>query len=130
MFEKTILIVDDEEMVLMMTEGILSTKYNILKATSGQQALEICENTRPDMIILDYMMPDMDGFETADKIRERFGRGVPIIFMTASESEEVQFQGLGKGAVDYLRKPLKANVLLSSVDDIMERLEQARRMGS
>ena len=123
---KTILLVDDEEMTLMMTEGILSSQYNILKALSGQEAIDICENTRPDMIISDYMMPGMNGFEMIDIIREKHGRSIPVIFMTANENEETEFMSLGKGAVDFLRKPLKADVLLSSVNSIMTRLDAMR----
>ena len=110
--EKTILIVDDDEMTLMMTESVISTKYRTLKALSGREALDICSRTRPDLILADLMMPEMNGFEMVDILHERFGKSIPVIFMTANESEEAVFQGLGKGAVDYLRKPLKANVLI------------------
>ena len=124
--DKTILIVDDDEMTLMLTESILSTKYKTLKALSGREALEICETTHPDMILADLMMPEMNGFEMVDLLHEKYGKTIPVIFMTANESEEALFQGLGKGAVDFLRKPLKANVLLESIGNILAGLDAIR----
>lgn len=126
MLDKTILIVDDEEMSLMLTESILSAKYKTMRALSAREALDICEKQKPDMILSDLMMPEMNGFEMVDILHDRYGKGIPVIFMTANESEEAVFQGLGKGAVDFLRKPLKANVLLDSIDSIMSRLDAMR----
>ena len=123
---KTILIVDDEELTLMMTEGILSNQYRTLRALSGEEAIELYEQYKPDMIISDLLMPGMNGFEMLEVLKERHGRRIPIIFMTASEGEETEFQSLRHGAVDFIRKPLKADVLLKSVNTFMEAVERMR----
>ena len=122
MAEKTILIVDDDELTLMLTEKILSAQYNTLRAASGPEAIELYGENHPDMVLADYMMPDMDGFQMLEKLHEIYGNRIPVIFMTSSEDEETQFQSLNHGAVDFIRKPLKADVLLKSVNTIMDRL--------
>lgn len=122
MDRKKILIVDDEELTLMLTENILSQRYDTQRALSGQEAIDLYEQSKPDMILSDLMMPNMNGFEMLEILQERHGRKIPIIFMTAHESEEVELQSLTSGAVDFIRKPLKADVLLKSVNSIMDRL--------
>ena len=105
MAEKTILIVDDDELTLMLTEKILSAQYNTLRAASGPEAIELYGENHPDMVLADYMMPDMDGFQMLEKLHEIHGNRIP-----------------NHGAVDFIRKPLKADVLLKSVNTIMDRL--------
>ena len=122
---KSILIVDDEELTLMLTQNILSGQYFTLRATSGAEAIALYGEHRPDMVLTDYMMPEMNGFEMVEKLHEQYGRHIPVIFMTANEDEETEFQSLCHGAVDFIRKPLKADVLLKSINSIMDRLEQA-----
>ncbi len=122
MDRKKILIVDDEELTLMLTENILSQRYDTQRALSGQEAIDLYEQSKPDMILSDLMMPNMNGFEMLKILQERHGKKIPIIFMTAHESEEVELQSLTSGAVDFIRKPLKADVLLKSVNSIMDRL--------
>lgn len=122
MIRKTILIVDDDELTLMLTEQILSGNYNILKASSGQEAIEMYKKRRPDMVLADYMMPGMNGFEMLQKLQALYGNRIPVVFMTANEEEEVEFSSYGVGALDYIRKPLKADILLKSVNSIMNRL--------
>ena len=122
---KTILIVDDEELTLMLTENILSGQYNTLRALSGAEAIELYGMHHPDMVLTDYMMPEMNGFEMVEKLHEKYGRRIPVIFMTANEDEETEFASLSHGAVDFIRKPLKADVLLRSINSIMERLTGA-----
>ena len=125
--EKTILIVDDEEMTLMLTESILSSQYNTLRAMSGEEAIRMYGEHKPDMVLSDFMMPGMNGFEMLEEMHKQFGRRIPVIFMTANESEETEFESLAHGAVDFIRKPLKADVLLKSINSIMQRLEQAKQ---
>lgn len=123
MIRKTILIVDDDDLTLMLTEQILSGTYNILKASSGQEAIDLYMKRKPDMILADYMMPGMNGFEMLKKLQETYGRHIPVVFMTANEEEETEFASLGVGALDFIRKPLKADVLLKSINSIMDRLQ-------
>ena len=124
---KKILIVDDEELTLMMTEGILSGQYDIVTATSGQEAIDLYATAQPDMVLSDLMMPNMTGFEMLEALRAKYGR-IPIIFMTAHEGEENELKSLMSGAVDFIRKPLKADALLKSVTTIMDRLDAAKGM--
>ena len=128
MFRKKILIVDDEELTLMVTENILSREYDTIRALSGEEAIELYEKHHPDMILSDLMMPNMTGFEMLDALRKKYGRSIPIIFMTAHESEETELKSLTSGAVDFIRKPLKADVLLKSINRIMQGMDQVRHL--
>ena len=119
-----ILVVDDEEMMLMMAERILSRKYEILTATTGEEAIKIFENERPDMILSDLMMPEMDGYELHRILQEKSEEPVPIMFMTADESDESETKGFEVGAADYIRKPFRPDVLLRRIGNIIEHLDK------
>ena len=114
-----ILIVDDEEMMLMLAERILSQKYEILTATTGEEAIKIFEHERPDMVL-----PEMDGYELHRILQERSPYPVPIIFMSADESDEAESKGFEVGAEDYIRKPVKPDVLLRRVGNIIDNLDK------
>ena len=82
-----ILVVDDEEMMLMLARRILSQRYEVVTAVTGEEAIEIFERERPDMVLTDLMMPEMDGYELHRILQEKSSVPVPIIFMSADESE-------------------------------------------
>ncbi len=124
MARKKILIVDDEELILMLTEHILSEQYDTVCASSGEEAVALYEKERPDLILSDLVMPGMGGFEMMDIMRTKYGRSIPIMFMTAQESEENELRGFESGAVDYIRKPLKADDLLRRVNTIMAKMDR------
>ena len=119
-----ILVVDDEEMMLMMAERILSRKYEVITATTGEEAIKIFENERPDMVLSDLMMPEMDGYELQQILQEKSQEPVPIMFMTADESDESETKGFEMGAADYIRKPFRPDVLLKRVGNIIEHLDK------
>ena len=121
-----ILVVDDEEMMLMMARHILSRKYEVITANSGAEAIEIFESERPDMILSDLMMPEMDGYELHRILQEKSAEPVPIMFMTADDSDESESKGFELGAEDYIRKPLKPDLLLRRVGNIIEHLDKIR----
>jgi len=121
-----ILIVDDDEMMLTMARFILSKKYEIITATTGAEAIELFDSERPDMVLSDLMMPEMDGYELQRILQEKTAEPVPIMFMTADESEESESKGFELGAADYIRKPLKPDVLLRRVGNIIEHLDQVQ----
>ena len=121
-----ILIVDDDEMMLMMARHILSRKYEIVTATTGAEAIELFERERPDMVLSDLMMPEMDGYELHRILQEKSASTVPIMFMSADESEETESKGFEVGAEDYIRKPLKPDVLLRRVGNIIEHRDKVR----
>ena len=123
-----ILIVDDDEMMIMLARRILSTKYEVVTATSGAEAIEIFEQERPDMVLSDLMMPEIDGYELHRLLQEKSGEVVPIMFMSASEDDESEIKGFEMGAADYIHKPMRPDVLLRRVGNIIENLEKIRNL--
>lgn len=121
---RKILIVDDEKMMLLIASKILSKEYEILCANSGAEAVEIFQREKPDMVLSDLLMPEMDGYELHRILQARSAEAVPIIFMTADESDESESRGFEIGAADYIRKPLKPDVLIGRVKNIFDRFEQ------
>lgn len=117
-----ILIVDDDPVMLRIIERILSSRYRILSASSGKEALEIFDREMPDMVLSDIRMPEMDGYELRHLLREK--SDVPFIFMTADESDESERKGFDIGAADYIRKPANADILLRRVGNIMQNAEK------
>lgn len=112
-----ILIVDDTPANIHTLTGILKDRgYQLSVATNGGQALEILERVRPDLILLDVMMPGLDGFETCRRIKtDEACRDIPIIFLTAKTDASDVVQGFEAGAVDYVAKPFNAHELLARV---------------
>lgn len=119
-----ILIVDDEIIMQKMASKILSKKYEIITASSGAEAIELFETQKPDMVLSDLLMPEMDGYELHNILQEKSSRSVPIMFMTADESDESESYGFEIGAADYIRKPLKADILLRRVSNILDNLDK------
>lgn len=118
-----VLLVDDRPENLLALEAILnSPSYNLVQASSGTEALRCLLNQDFAVILLDVQMPGMDGFETATLIRSRDrSRSTPIIFITAFSSNDTHvFKGYSLGAVDYLFKPLKPEILTSKVQVFVE----------
>ena len=119
-----ILIVDDEIIMQKIASKILSKKYEIITASSGAEAIELFETQKPDMVLSDLLMPEMDGYELHNILQEKSSRSVPIMFMTADESDESESYGFEIGAADYIRKPLKADILLRRVSNILDNLDK------
>ena len=117
-----ILIVDDEKMMRTLTRKILSQNYEVVMAESGKEAVEIYEKERPDLILSDLLMPEMDGFEMHKILQEKYGINIPIMYMTADESEEVEDKGFDLGASDFIRKPFRPETLLRRVENILDNL--------
>ena len=118
-----ILIVDDRiENLVAMEKTLAGLNAEIIKATSGEEALASLLEQVVALILLDVQMPDMDGFETAELIRSNEDtRGIPIIFVTAiSKDQKHVFSGYASGAVDYLFKPLDPDILRSKVNVFLE----------
>jgi len=112
-----ILVVDDEEKNLQVLAGHLDRAgYDVVFALRGEEALSALDPVLPDMVLLDAMMPEMDGYEVCAKMRERFGgEELPIIFITARNSDEDVIKGFELGAQDYIAKPIKIPELLARV---------------
>lgn len=123
----TILLVDDEPVNITLLESLLHLEgYNTLSAASGIEALTIAETSIPDLIILDIMMPGMDGFEVCQKLRKDGNlQTIPIIFLTALDDDYSKLRGLEVMGDDFLTKPFKNNLLLTKIANIL-RLQEMR----
>ncbi|MBQ6639113.1 MAG: diguanylate cyclase [Lachnospiraceae bacterium] len=121
-----ILVVDDEPMMLMLTRKILSEHYTILTASNAEEAIEIYENEKPDMILTDLLMPGMTGFEMHKLLSEKHNLNIPVMYMTADDTDEAEGQGFNLGAADFIRKPFRADVLLRRVGNIIDSAEKIK----
>ncbi|AIQ46338.1 chemotaxis protein CheY [Paenibacillus sp. FSL R7-0273] len=111
-----ILVVDDTPDNIALLSGLLKECYKVKVATNGEKALQIAKAAPPDLILLDIMMPGMDGYETCRRLMEdEVLREIPVIFLTAKEEVEDENKGFDSGAVDYITKPISAPILLSRV---------------
>jgi DNA-binding response OmpR family regulator len=118
----SILIADDEPRYVRLMEANLSTEgYTVYKAFDGQQAVTLTAEQRPDLVLLDVMMPILDGFAACQRIREF--SSVPIIMVTAKGEEQDRVRGLDFGADDYIVKPFSANELLARVRAVLRRAD-------
>ncbi len=121
--DKTILVVDDDPRYTRLVEVNLVTEgYKVRTASDGQQAVESVAADQPDLILLDVMMPIMDGFTACERIREF--SNVPIIILTAKGEERDRVRGLDAGADDYIVKPFSAHELLARVRAVLRRAER------
>jgi diguanylate cyclase (GGDEF)-like protein len=116
MHEKNILIVDDTETNIDILLDLLGNKYEIIVATDGVTALEIIEDEEIDLVLLDIMMPNMDGYEVCHRIRQTYdAQALPIIFITARSDETSIEQAYKTGGNDYITKPFKTLELLARI---------------
>lgn len=121
MARSTILIVDDEISNIEIMNAILEDDYEICFATSGEQALETARKILPDLILLDILMPGMDGFEVCQHLKsEALLADVPVIFTTGLGDTEDEVRGLSLGAIDYVTKPVQPVVLRARVSNHIE----------
>ena len=115
-----ILTVDDEPRFTKLIEANLSAEgYEVLITNDGRSALEIVANQAPNLVLLDVMMPELNGFEVLSRIREF--SNVPVIMLTAKGEEGDRVEGLNRGADDYVVKPFSANELLARVNAVLRR---------
>jgi PleD family two-component response regulator len=105
--QPVILIVDDIEYnIILLNQILLNSGYRVLTAMSGKKCLEILEVELPDIILLDVIMPELNGFDISEKIKSNDRtKNIPIIFLSAISDYETKLKGLEKGAVDYITKP-------------------------
>lgn len=119
---RRVLVVDDEpRMTHFIRLNLEHDGYEVYEATSGEEALEKMRDVMPDLILLDVMMPDLDGFETLQMIREI--SQVPVIMLTAKGEEEDRVRGLELGADDYITKPFSPREMASRVKAVLRRTE-------
>ena len=122
----TILAADDDPQLLrLMTRNLQLEGYDVLAASDGQQALELIESNSLDLVLLDVMMPKMDGFTVCYRVREF--SAVPIIIITARGQDQDKVRGLDLGADDYLTKPFSVDELLARVRAVLRRAQFTNR---
>jgi len=115
-----ILIVDDIEINRMILREILQDDYRIIEAANGSEALKILysDNILPTVVLLDIIMPDIDGFQVLERIKlEDKTKNIPVLFITAADSDETESRGLKSGAADYVTKPFNHDVVRARVDN-------------
>jgi CheY-like chemotaxis protein len=121
----TVLIVDDDPVAQDILEGHLASEgYNLILASSGFQALRYLEQDQPDLVVLDVMMPHLDGFEVCQRIKadERW-RHIPVILITGFWNREQMDRGIVAGAESFLSKPVDGNELRAQIRLLLEPLE-------
>ncbi len=126
---RVILVVDDEErMARFIRLNLEHDGFQVVEAYRGMQAIQALRDTLPDLVLLDVMMPDLDGFEVLSLIRET--SAVPVIMLTAKGEEDDRVRGLELGADDYITKPFSPRELVSRVRAVLRRTDAASGMSS
>lgn len=125
--KQTILVVDDEQDLLDLIEYNLKIEgFQVIKAEDGLEGIRLAKEHKPDLILLDIMMPVMDGLEVCRQLRSaQESRTVPIIFLTARGDEKTEVQGLNMGADDYITKPISTRKLMSRIKAVLRRFEES-----
>ena len=122
--QKTILVVDDEQRLVSLIESYLSQEgFRVLRAADGRQALAAARQEKPDLIVLDIMMPEMDGYEFMRQHRQE--ADTPIILLTARVEDDEKVVGLELGADDYMTKPFRPRELVARVRSVLRRVGKA-----
>lgn len=126
MSKQTILVVDDEQDLLDLIEYNLKKEgYSVLKAENGVQGLEMANEHKPSLVLLDIMMPKMDGIQVCEKMRSSPDlKGIPVIFLTARSDEKTEVEGLDTGADDFVTKPISTTKLLSRIKAVLRRYDE------
>jgi len=133
---KTIFVVDDSDTNLSMAEAVLEDQYRVMTMPSASKMFTLLEKVTPDLILLDIEMPEMDGFETIQKLKTQSQWAeIPVMFLTGRNDSEVEARGLEIGAVDFVTKPFSAPVLINrikthlNIDEIIrERTHQLHKL--
>lgn len=123
MAKQTILVVDDEKDLLDLIEYNLKKEgFDVIKAEDGELGIELARERKPNLVLLDIMMPKMDGLEVCDVMRaDKDLKSIPIIFLTARSDEKTEVEGLDKGADDYITKPISTTKLISRIKAVLRR---------
>ncbi len=127
--QQTVLVVDDTPANISVLAGTLKNSYHVKVATNGEMALKIVQATPPDLILLDIMMPGIDGYEVCRRLKADYTtRHIPIIFITAKSGIQDELQGLELGAVDYITKPISPPIVEARVKTQLALYDQNREL--
>ncbi len=117
-----ILVVEDDEEIRALLQRLLAKSYTVVGAADGRQGLILAKKLNPDLLLLDVMLPELDGFDLAAAIRSEEGlKKVPIMFLTARDTPKDTIKGIQAGARHYLTKPFKIQDVLQKVERILQR---------
>ena len=126
--QKTVLVVDDDHHIRTISMKLIEKRgHRVVPAESGVQALDVLATTKVDLVILDVMMPVMDGFTALAEMRKRGHTNIPVVMLTAASSDEQVLTGYQSGADYYLTKPIRAQGLLNIVDFLIGDLSPEER---
>ncbi len=126
MAKQTILVVDDEKDLLDLIEYNLKKEgFDVLKAENGEEGIAVAKEHNPDLVLLDIMMPKMDGMQAVEEMRRDDQlKNIPIIFLTARSDEKTEVEGLNKGGDDYITKPISTTKLISRIKAVLRRFDE------
>ena len=128
--ERVILVVDDAEINIDILMGALEDMYDVSVAMDGETALETARDILPDLILLDIMMPGMDGYEVCRRLKEDPAtRNIPVVFLTALTEVGDKAKGFDAGAADYITKPFDVAEVDAKVRAILSRRHDAESIG-
>lgn len=112
----TVMVIDDSDEILMIISSILSKEYTLKLFTKPLEALSYAATTPPDLVLLDVMMPDINGFEACRKLKaDPLLHDIPVIFLTSKDEDEYEEMGFSVGASDFIHKPINAPIVAARV---------------
>jgi two-component system OmpR family response regulator len=118
-----LLVVDDEpNIVELLSAALRYAGFEVATATSGNEALQVAERWKPDLLVLDVMLPDLDGFSVVRQLRGR-RRAVPVVFLTAKDANEDKVMGLTVGGDDYVTKPFSLEEMVARIRAVLRRTQ-------
>ena len=124
-----LLVVDDDRLVLAsLIEGLTEAGYSVSGAAGGAEALRLCAEQAPDLVIMDVRMPEMSGIEAAGKIRRQFD--IPVFFLSAFDDQDTVKEAVAEGALGYLVKPVRINQLVTSIEAAVARAANFKHLRS
>ena len=117
---KTVFVVDDSSINLSMADDALSDHYDVITIASASIMFDLIDNIMPDIILLDIMMPDIDGFEAMGRLKENDKyKKIPVIFLTSKDDKATESLGYEMGAVDFIKKPFNKQMLLDRINSLL-----------
>lgn len=126
--KKKVVIIDDNPDILDFLDKVLSNKYFIITAGSGEEGLALLESNKPDIVVSDVMMEGIDGFEVCKRIKNNINIShIPVILLTAKTDTESKVEGLEAGADAYIEKPFAASHLIAQIDNLLKKKEEYQR---